>query len=68
MQNSLPLSAHSTQLSFSSGLSTSTSGSLGSINANADANSPEIFRQNIKTAQQYIDIIQRLARNCLSGM
>lgn len=42
--------------------------SLGSSLQSADLNSPEVFKQNIQTAQSHIVRVQSLARNALAGM
>ena len=34
----------------------------------ADLNSPEVFKQNIQTAQGYVARVQELARSALTGM
>ena len=49
-------------------LSNIPNGMSGRALATADANSPEIFHQNVKVAMQYVDLIQRLSRSAAAGM
>ncbi len=34
----------------------------------ADLNSPEMFKQNVKVAMQYVELIERLAKSAALGM